>query len=60
MNVNATPATAWLIEQHGRLVRQPPFTARARLCGCCGQHPLYDCGGVLLCARCDTDEQERT
>lgn len=59
MNVNQTPTTAQLIETHGQVVRQVPFTTRAKLCGCCGQLPLYDCGGVLLCARCDTDASER-
>lgn len=60
MPVTPVPTTAWLIEVHGQIIRQVPFTARARFCGCCQQHPIYDCGGVLLCARCDTDASERT
>lgn len=59
MDITKTPTTADLIEAHGRLLRQAPFTARARICTCCAQHPLYDCGGVLLCAHCDTDELDR-
>lgn len=70
MSVNQIPTTAWLIETHGRLLRiltdtsgagrAHEFSGRSRFCGCCGQLPLYDCGGVLLCARCDTDTSGRT
>lgn len=60
MDVRQAPTTAWLIETYGQIVRPPGFAMRPRMCGCCGKHPLYSCGGVLLCACCDTDKAERS
>lgn len=44
------PTTADLIADHGRLLLQQ--------CRHCGHLTLFDCGGFVLCAVCDTDEQE--